>query len=587
MVLHEFGHGLGFANFVDEASGTRPSDLGDIFSAYTLDVSTGKRWNDMTISERQASAINVRKVSWDGLYVTAVPSVLSPGEPSLVATPAGVSGHSPWAWHRLAQLVAPWHHREHCPGARCGERRGPLHHRRVHAADHRAQLTGRTCCSTGDAPSSSRRRMQTPVHRGPHRHKPVTPGWRCRSDDSHFLGASLTAGNAIKAAPWEASVVWPSTSHPRRTDRPRLMMPQPSTPWCRASISHYEAAPATSLQSRDQRRSHPLVEPPQDLTLSLMRDIGWFSDHDGVPDGRDACLGSAQTPTVVIQACVSTAPNTVFVDGCRTSDKVASCAAGATSHDSFVTCVAHLANDLKKAGIITGSQKGSPRPAPTCRASGTRSSREHPAAGGLHSAPRLVAPTSQDHPSFPGASRLSSREYNRRRVMPRRRAAALLFPPARARAACRSSRSNASRLKPSTSSSPAALRARGPALPPRCSAWTTPSPARMMARSSAFSSSRTFLARRATGGALPPGRASPPEGRGPPGTGGERRMSRGSGPAGTTMLKTLSRYNPRGIHPMPRRHQVAMVAAMTRIRRSGRGGAERNVGAVLQETATA
>ena len=109
VVLHEFGHGLGFANFVDEASGTRPADLGDIFSAYTLDVSTGKRWNDMTIAERQASAINVRKVSWDGLHVNAaVPSVLSPGEPSLViATPAGLGPFALGLASFGAQLVAP------------------------------------------------------------------------------------------------------------------------------------------------------------------------------------------------------------------------------------------------------------------------------------------------------------------------------------------------------------------------------------------------------------------------------------------------------------------------------------------------
>jgi hypothetical protein len=62
---------------------------------------------------------------------------------------------------------------------------------------------------------------------------------------------------------------------------------------------------------------------------------------------------------VVIQSCVSTAPNTVFPDGCRTSDKVARCADGARNHGGFVSCVAQLGNDLKKAGIITGDQKGS------------------------------------------------------------------------------------------------------------------------------------------------------------------------------------------------------------------------------------
>ena len=42
------------------------------------------------------------------------------------------------------------------------------------------------------------------------------------------------------------------------------------------------------------------MQPPQDLTTSLLTDIGWFSDPDGVPDGRDACIGSPRSPTVEI-----------------------------------------------------------------------------------------------------------------------------------------------------------------------------------------------------------------------------------------------------------------------------------------------
>ncbi len=51
-------------------------------------------------------------------------------------------------------------------------------------------------------------------------------------------------------------------------------------------------------------------------------------------------------------------PNTFFADGCTISDRIDHCAAGAGNHGGFVSCVAHLTNDLKKAGIITASQKG-------------------------------------------------------------------------------------------------------------------------------------------------------------------------------------------------------------------------------------
>jgi hypothetical protein len=32
------------------------------------------------------------------------------------------------------------------------------------------------------------------------------------------------------------------------------------------------------------------------------------------------------------------------------------CAAGATNHGQYVSCIAHLANDLRKAGTITKAQ---------------------------------------------------------------------------------------------------------------------------------------------------------------------------------------------------------------------------------------
>jgi hypothetical protein len=63
---------------------------------------------------------------------------------------------------------------------------------------------------------------------------------------------------------------------------------------------------------------------------------------------------------------------TVIIDGCDTgvlnavvdaetlstiSDLISQCAAGATNHGGFVSCVAKVTNALKKAGMITGDEK--------------------------------------------------------------------------------------------------------------------------------------------------------------------------------------------------------------------------------------
>ena len=88
-------------------------------------------------------------------------------------------------------------------------------------------------------------------------------------------------------------------------------------------------------------------------------DVGWFTDadHDGVPDADDQCPGSNLAPTVVIGGCDSGVPNTILSSGCTISDLIAQCAAGAASHNAFVSCVSHVTNDLKSQGVITGSQK--------------------------------------------------------------------------------------------------------------------------------------------------------------------------------------------------------------------------------------
>ena len=60
----------------------------------------------------------------------------------------------------------------------------------------------------------------------------------------------------------------------------------------------------------------------------------------------------------------------IFIDNCDTgvedryyngqwiSEMIEACAAGAADHGAFVSCVADLTNDLKKAGIISGAEKG-------------------------------------------------------------------------------------------------------------------------------------------------------------------------------------------------------------------------------------
>jgi hypothetical protein len=82
------------------------------------------------------------------------------------------------------------------------------------------------------------------------------------------------------------------------------------------------------------------------------------ADGDGVQDREDECSDSDLTATIIIDGCNAEVPNTLFRNGCTISDLIATCAYDVSSHGQFVSCISHVTNDLKKAGTITGGQKG-------------------------------------------------------------------------------------------------------------------------------------------------------------------------------------------------------------------------------------
>ena len=101
-------------------------------------------------------------------------------------------------------------------------------------------------------------------------------------------------------------------------------------------------------------------ELPADLTLPLLRDIGWFpdADLDLVDDAVDECPGSDLRATVFVGRENTGVANAFFANGCTIADLIANIRAGAKNHGGFVSGVAHLLNSLEKAGIISGKDKG-------------------------------------------------------------------------------------------------------------------------------------------------------------------------------------------------------------------------------------
>lgn len=107
VLLHEFGHGLGFANFISEDTGAEIQGMDDIYSKFTKDNTTGLTWDVMTNAQRVAAAINTGNQVWIGpKAVAAVPDVLggapivNVNSPTSATLPAGAAGFG-------APVVAP------------------------------------------------------------------------------------------------------------------------------------------------------------------------------------------------------------------------------------------------------------------------------------------------------------------------------------------------------------------------------------------------------------------------------------------------------------------------------------------------
>jgi hypothetical protein len=94
VLLHEFGHGLGFSNVTSGTSGAFLSGSPAVWDHFLFDNTASLLWDAMTPAQRVASAINPRKLAWNGSNVTtAVPGVLQPGTAELVGlAPSSVQG---------------------------------------------------------------------------------------------------------------------------------------------------------------------------------------------------------------------------------------------------------------------------------------------------------------------------------------------------------------------------------------------------------------------------------------------------------------------------------------------------------------
>jgi hypothetical protein len=93
VLLHEFGHGLGFLSLVSRTTGAPFSTFMDAYSRFLYDNTQGLSWSAMTNAQRLASITNNGNLVWSGPTVTSdASSILANDVEFTVNAPPAVAG---------------------------------------------------------------------------------------------------------------------------------------------------------------------------------------------------------------------------------------------------------------------------------------------------------------------------------------------------------------------------------------------------------------------------------------------------------------------------------------------------------------
>lgn len=299
-VLHEFGHGLGFQTFTDDATGqyvfadeTDPG-LPSIWDHYLLDPQQRKTWVQMTVQERMQSAITPRNLVWGGAQVTkAAPRVLERGTPELFVAGRGLNDFlliGPAAFGPpidrrtlIAAEMAAVVDQADGRGLACT----PLDAANAAAVRGRVAIVDRGSCTfTVKVKNAQLAGAQAVLVADNVAGSPpnslvgsddtiTIPSARISRDDGARLKAALPTG---KRQPRPYAVLFDNLLKLQGADylnRVYMWSPNPNQPG--SSVSHYDvlAKPDLLMEPFDTPGLGIAVSAPNDLTLELLKDIGW------------------------------------------------------------------------------------------------------------------------------------------------------------------------------------------------------------------------------------------------------------------------------------------------------------------------
>ncbi len=303
---HELAHGLGFSALVNTATGQRInaeataySDTGlpSNWEGFMYDNTARKTWLAMTPLERRASAVNTGQLAWKGRNaVIGARSTLAPLPVVRSASPAGAVPNAAYApstfgpaaprTGKLGTLatIAP-------QAGELGPGCSPFNAANAAAVKGKVPIISRGGCAFAEKVKNAQNAGAVAVLLANNAAGTFTPGGADPTVTIPSFGISQADGNALKAAVAAAKLcrsrsaagvvtVWLGSDPNRKAGadlagRPLLYTPNLLVPG--SSVSHWDvsATPNLLMEAFLNDDLSLSVVPPKDLTLSLLKDLGW------------------------------------------------------------------------------------------------------------------------------------------------------------------------------------------------------------------------------------------------------------------------------------------------------------------------
>ena len=283
VVLHEFGHGLGFSlGTTSSNTGVRALDFPSVWEANMLDLTTGKTWLTMTNAERMASARNDQNLVWIGNQANNnVNSVL---DRAVILNATGVSPISPNPAAFGGQVTqAPGQNVSgplSAPNDISASPLGCSPYASPTALAGQIVLVNRGVCTFAIKAQNAQAAGAAALLIANSIPGTFSPGGAAPDVTIPVFGVTTAEGAALRAAvasgPVAAQIGASAKIRAGTTaGYPRLFAPTVFAQG--SSVSHWDVSmnPSTLMEPSITSELTSSVKNPEDLTRGLLRDIGW------------------------------------------------------------------------------------------------------------------------------------------------------------------------------------------------------------------------------------------------------------------------------------------------------------------------